>query len=72
VSGSVQPQFRNVVWVLFEFATLDLFDDVDEPLIGARLNTDLLAFAHDRTVQIFDLGASAFRHVLTHRRPLIG
>ena len=27
--------------VLFELAELDLFDDVDEPLIGARLNANL-------------------------------
>ena len=38
VSRSVQPELGNVAWVLFEYAALDLFDDVDEPLIGARLN----------------------------------
>src|ERR1700758_1540065 len=68
----VQPHFGNVAWVLFEFATLDLFDDIDEPLVGAGLNADLLAFAHDKATQIFDLGAPALRHTLAHRRPLIG
>jgi hypothetical protein len=48
------------------------FDDVDEALVGACLNADLLAFAHDKAVQEFDLGASALGHVLAHRRPLIG
>jgi hypothetical protein len=72
MSGSVQPQFRNMARVLFEFAALDFLDDVDEALTGARLNADLFAFAYDKAVQIFDLGAPALRHVLTHRRPLIG
>ena len=43
--------------VLFEFAVLDLIDDLDQPLVGARLNAHLIAFAHDKAVQIFDLGA---------------
>jgi hypothetical protein len=38
----------------------------------ARLNADLFAFAHDKAVQKFDLGAPALGHVLAHRRPLIG
>ena len=69
---SVQPQLGDVARVLFEFAALDPFDDVDEPLIGARLDADLRAFAHDKAVQIFDLSAPPFGHVLAHRRPLIG
>jgi hypothetical protein len=32
----VQPQFGDVARVLLQFAALDLLDDVDEPLIGAR------------------------------------
>jgi hypothetical protein len=33
--SSIRPQFRNVAWVVFEFAALDLLDDIDEALIGA-------------------------------------
>jgi hypothetical protein len=36
-----QRQFGDVARVLFEFAALDLLDDIDEPLIGARLNAAL-------------------------------
>src|SRR5262249_43313629 len=42
------------------------------PRIGARLNANLRAFAHDEAVQEFDLGAPALGHILTHRRALIG
>jgi hypothetical protein len=49
-----------VARVLFELAALDLFDDIDEALIGARGDADLLALAHDKAVEIFDLGAPAF------------
>ena len=68
----VQPELGDVPRVLLEFTALDLFDDVDEPVIGAGLNANLLAFAHNKAVQKFDLSAPALRHVLTHRRPLIG
>ena len=37
---------------------------LDDGLIGAGMNADLLAFAH-KAVQKFDLGAPAFGHVLT-------
>jgi len=47
VSGSVEPQLGDVARVLLQLAALDLLDDIAQPLIGARLNTDLLAFAHD-------------------------
>src|SRR5437868_4259463 len=46
--------------------------DVDEPLVGADLDADLLAFAHDEAVQELDLGAPSLGHVLAHRRPLVG
>ena len=51
--------------VLFELAALDLLDDVDEPLIGARLNSDLLAFAHDKALEKLDLCAPALAMALT-------
>src|ERR1700737_3940790 len=35
VSGSVQPQFRNMARLLLQLTALDLFDDVDEALVGA-------------------------------------
>src|SRR5205807_2298726 len=68
----VQPQFGDVAGVLLEFAALDLFDDIDEPLIGARREPDLLALAHDKAVEEFDLDAAALCHVLAHRRALLG
>ena len=34
VSGSVEPQLGDVARVLPQLAALDLFDGVDEPLIG--------------------------------------
>jgi hypothetical protein len=71
-SLSVEPQLGDVARVLLELAALDALDDVDEALVGAGLDADLLAFAHDKAVQIFDLGAPAFGHILTNRRPLIG
>jgi hypothetical protein len=46
----VEPQLGDVAWVLFELAALDLLDDVYKPLVGARLNADLLALAHDKAV----------------------
>ena len=46
VSGSVEPQFRDVARVPPKLAALDFLNDVDEPLIGARLNPNLLPFAH--------------------------
>jgi hypothetical protein len=36
--------------VLLWLTALDLLDDVDEPLVGADLNTDLFPFAHDKAV----------------------
>src|SRR5712671_2262479 len=72
IDGLVQPQFGDVAGILLELAALDLFDDVDEPLIGARREPDLLALAHDKAVEEFDLGAAAFRHILAHRRALFG
>src|SRR5205085_1723687 len=68
----VQPEFGDVAGILLELAALDLFDEVDEPLIGARREPDLLAFAHDKAVEEFDLGAAALCHVLAHRRALLG
>jgi hypothetical protein len=61
-----------VARVLLEFAALDALDHVDEALVGAGRDADLLAFAHDKAVQKLDLGAPALYHVLAHRRPLIG
>src|SRR5262245_56153591 len=72
VPGTVEPQLGNMARVLFGFAALDLLDDVDEALVGAGRDADLLAFAHDKAVQELDLGAPAFGHVLAHRRLLIG
>src|ERR1700737_328198 len=40
--------------------------------LARRGDADLLAFAHDKAVQEFDLSAPALHHVLAHRRPLIG
>ncbi|MBV8334715.1 MAG: hypothetical protein JO358_04555 [Alphaproteobacteria bacterium] len=34
----------------YQLAALDLFDNVDEPCIGARLDADFLALAHDKAV----------------------
>jgi len=56
---SVQPQLGNVARVLLEFAALDFFDDLDEPLVGARRQPGPFALAHDKPVQKFDLGAPA-------------
>ena len=58
--------------VRFQFAALDLFDDVDEPRIGARFDADLLALAHNKAIQKLDLGAPVLHHVLAHRRTLFG
>jgi hypothetical protein len=66
--GSVEPQLGDVARVLLEFAALDALDDVDEALVGAGRDADLLAFADHKAVEEFDLGAPA----LPHRRPLIG
>ena len=57
VARSVQSEVGDVARVLFEFAAFDLFDDVDETRVGARLNPDLLALAHNKAIEIFDLGA---------------
>ena len=46
MSGSVEPKFRDVARVPPKLAALDFLNDVDEPLIGARLNPNLLPFAH--------------------------
>src|SRR3954470_6222856 len=72
VSSSVEPQIGDVARVLLEFAALDLFDQIDQALVGAGGEADLFALAHDKAVQELDLGAAALEHVLAHRRPLIG
>ena len=46
----VQPELGDVARVLFELAALDLFDDVDQPLIGAGPNADLFAFAPNAAI----------------------
>src|SRR3954468_15952875 len=71
-AGSVQPQVGDVARVLLEFAALDLFDDLDEPLVGPSRQSGPFALAHDEPVQEFDLGAAALCHVLPHRRALLG
>src|SRR5262245_20220433 len=68
----VQPQFCNVAGFGLQLPAFHLFDDLDEPLVSARLHPDLVALAHDKTIQEFDLGAPAFHHVLPHRRALLG
>src|SRR6266513_2108932 len=72
IDCSVQPELGDVARVLLELAALDLLDEVDEALIGARREPDLLALAHDKAVEEFDLGAPALRHVWAHRRTLLG
>ena len=69
---SVKPQVGDVARVLFEFAALDLLDQIDEPLVGAGGEADLFSLAHDKAVQELDLGAPALEHVLAHRRALLG
>jgi len=68
----VQPQFGDVARVGLEFAALDLFDNIDEPLVGARLQPDLRALADDKAVEELDFRAPALLHILAHGRTLLG
>src|SRR5882757_2341240 len=70
--GSVQPQLRNQPRVGFQLIALHALDEVGQHGIGAARKTGLLAFAHHKTVEEFDLGAPALLHVLAHRGTLPG
>src|SRR5215472_16004621 len=68
----VAPQFGDVPRILLQLAPRDLLDDVGLDRSGAAGPAELLALAHDMAIDELDLGAPALRHVLAHRRPLLG
>src|ERR1700754_1364361 len=70
--GSVQPQLRDQPRIRLQLAALDALDEVRQHGIGAARKTDLLALAHHKTIDEFDLCAPALLHVLAHRRALPG
>src|SRR5215472_5400981 len=70
-STSVQPQIGDVPRVGLQFTALDALDDVSQHRVGRRREADLFALAHDKAVQILDLGPAALAHVLAHRRAML-